>query len=194
MTDVIRHFHSSADAQGQISEMGLRNRSAFTPNSLRPHRHLPRRRLVPRLVLSVFSSSGSSRRRKSAGIGRSTGAAPRNCRYVSSMINGTSCALRQQTDEGKTRAIKKVGPETGRIKKAAYAGRLSPNDYHRTRVSVYARGSGPCWKWYCRIRAASAGVIVLPLGSIVRTTSPRQTTSVEESPAISAGSTRLISS
>jgi len=34
---------------------------------------------------------------------------------------------------------------------------------HGTPVSVYALGSGPCWKWYCRIRAASAGLKVLPL-------------------------------
>ena len=58
----------------------------------------------------------------------------------------------------------------------------------------YARGNGPCWKWYCRIRAASAGLSVLPFGSMVRTTSPRHTTSVADRPAISAGSTRLISS
>ena len=60
---------------------------------------------------------------------------------------------------------------------------------------AYARGRcAPCWKWYCRIRAASAGFRVEPFGSTLRTTSPRQTTSVADRPAISAGSTRLISS
>jgi hypothetical protein len=34
---------------------------------------------------------------------------------------------------------------------------------HGTPVSVYALGSRPCWKWYCRMRAASAGLKVLPL-------------------------------
>lgn len=65
---------------------------------------------------------------------------------------------------------------------------------HKNPGPFYARGKGPCWKWYCRILAASAGVRVLPLRSTVRTTSPRQTTSVAERPAISCGSTRLISS
>src|SRR3954447_23139754 len=44
------------------------------------------------------------------------------------------------------------------------------------------------------MRAANAGLSVLPWASTVRTTSPLQTTSVSESPAISAGRTRLISS
>ena len=58
---------------------------------------------------------------------------------------------------------------------------LMPFNY----VFVHALGSGPCWKWYCNIRAASAGVRLVPCPSTVRTTSPRQTTSVAERPAIS---------
>ena len=45
----------------------------------------------------------------------------------------------------------------------------------------------PCWKWYCRIFAASVGLTVPASVSTARTTSPRQTTSAAASPAISSG-------
>ncbi len=74
------------------------------------------------------------------------------------------------------------------------ADHVSPAPFSASAADHASDRREPCSKWYCRIFAASVGLTVPDCGSIVRTTSPRQTTSAAAKPAISGGNTRLISS
>ena len=79
-------------------------------------------------------------------------------------------------------------PLVGRPLSACQGGSFVTADGRRAH---YASGIiDPCWKRYCRIFAARAGCMVGCSAFMLRTISPRQTTSAADNPAISAGSTR----